>query len=105
LGFHEEQIKDYVEKFCSHEIQKSSEIWNLIKESRELYITGKLPGPLQNDLNALKEIARNGMIGDQLIFEFELSDCGLFIKLEDKRQDIFCFLHLTIQEFLAALHV
>jgi hypothetical protein len=25
--------------------------------------------------------------------------------LEDKRQNFFCFLHLTIQEFLAALHV
>ncbi|CAB4035655.1 Hypothetical predicted protein [Paramuricea clavata] len=173
LGFHEEQIKDYVEKFCRHDIQKRSEIWNLIKESPELlslcyipvnsyivcltlkesievegqsnvprtitelykraikillfrhhlgykdkptpknYITGKLPEPLQNDLNALNGIARNGMIEDQLIFEFEnddesaseLSDCGLFNKLEDKRQNIFCFLHLTIQEFLAALHV
>jgi hypothetical protein len=76
------------------------------------YIIGKLPDLLQNDLNALKAIARNGMIDEQLIFEFEndasaskLSDCGLFNKLEDKRQNIFCFLHLTIQEFLAALHV
>jgi hypothetical protein len=172
LGFHEDQIKDYVEKFCRHDTQKSSEIWNLIKESPELlslcyipvnsyivcltlkesievegqsnvprtitelykramkillfrhhigykdkpipnnYIIGKLPDLLQNDLNALKAIARNGMIDEQLIFEFEndasaskLSDCGLFNKLEDKRQNIFCFLHLTIQEFLAALHV
>ena len=173
LGFHKEQIKDYVEKFCRHEIQKSSEIWNLIKESPELlslcyipvnsyivcltltesiedtglsnvpttitelykraikillfrhhleykdkptpknYITAKLPEPLQNGLKKLEGIARNGMIEDQLIFEFEnddesaskLSNCGLFNKLEDKRQDIFCFLHLTIQEFLAAVHV
>ena len=175
LGFHEDQIKDYVEKFCRHNTQKSSEIWNLIKESPELlslcyvpvnsyivcltlkesievevegmsnvprtitelykraikillfrhhlgykdkptpknYIIGDLPKPLQNDLNVLKRIARNGMIDEQLIFEFEnddasaseLSDCGLFNKLEDKRQNIFCFLHLTIQEFLAALHV
>jgi Fe-S cluster biosynthesis and repair protein YggX len=171
LGFHEDQIKDYVEKFCRHDTQKSSEIWNLIKKSPELlslcyipvnsyivcltlkesievqsnvpttitelykraikilllrhhlgykdkptpknYIIGKLPKPLQNDLNVLKRIARNGMIEKQLIFEFEnddesaseLSDCGLFNKLEDKRKNIFCFLHLTIQEFLAALYV
>ena len=172
MGFHEDQIKDYVEKFCRH-TQKSSEIWNLIKESPELlslcyipvnsyivcltlkesievegqsnvpttitelykraikillfrhhlgykdkptpknYIIGKLPEPLQNDLNVLKGIARKGMMEEQLIFEFEnddesaseLFDCGLFNKLEDKRQNIFCFLHLTIQEFLAALHV
>jgi hypothetical protein len=173
LGFDEGQIKGYVKKFCHHDIKKSSEIWNLIKESPELlslcyipvnsyivcltlkesievegqsnvprtitelykrainillfrhhlgykdkpiprnYIIGKLPEQLQNDLKKLKEIARNGMIEDQLIFELEnddesaseLSDCGLFNKLEDKRQNLFCFLHLTIQEFLAALHV
>ncbi len=173
LGFHEKQIEEYVEMFCRNDMQKSSEIWNLIKESPELlslcyipvnsyivcltlkesiqiedesgipstitelykraikillfrhhlgykdkpvpknYIIAKLPDQLQNDLNQLKGIARNGMIADQIIFEFqnddefvaELSDCGLFNKLEDKRQNIFCFLHLTIQEFLAALHV
>ncbi len=153
-------------------MQKSSEIWNLVKESPELlslcyipvnsyivcltlkesiqtedesdiprtitelykrainillfrhhlgykdkpapknYIVAKLPDHLENDLNQLKGIATNGMIADQIIFEFQndefvdkLSDCGLFNKLEDKRQNIYCFLHLTIQEFLAALHV
>jgi hypothetical protein len=77
------------------------------------YITAKLPEPLQSDLDKLKGIARDGMTKNQLIFKYdsshavvaELSDCGLFNKLEDKRQNIFSFLHLTIQEFLAALHV
>ena len=173
LGFHEKQIKEYVEMFCRKDMHKSSEMWNLIKESPELlslcyvpvnsyivcltlkesiqtedesdiprtitelykraikillfrhhlgykdkpvpknYIIAKLPDQLQNDLNQLKGIATNGMIEDRLIFEFqnddefvaELLHCGLFNKLEDKRQNIFCFLHLTIQEFLAALHV
>ncbi len=173
LGFHEKQIEEYVEMFCRNDMQKSSEIWNLIKESPELlslcyipvnsyivcltlkesiqtedesgiprtitelykraikillfrhhlgykdkpvpksYIVAKLPDQLQNDLNQLKGIATNGMVADQIVFEFQnddefvdkLSDCGLFNKLEDKRQNIFCFLHLTIQEFLAALHV
>ena len=173
MGFHEEQIKDYVEKFCHSDKQKSSQIWGLIQQSPERlglcyipvnsyivcltlkesieaegeknlpktitglykrtinillfrhhreyknksipknYITGRLPEQLQNDLNELKEIARNGMIENKLIFQFDdddefvakLLDCGLFNKLEDKRQNNFCFLHLTIQEFLAALHV
>ena len=180
LGFHEEQIKQYIEIFCCNDLDQSTKIWNFIEESPELlslcyipvnsyivcltlresiaigtdereeaeahehvprtitelykrainillyrhhlrhkdkeipkdYITAKLPAQFQNDLNKLKEIARNGMIKDQLMFVFkndeffaELSDCGLFNKLEDKRQNIFCFLHLTIQEFLAALHV
>jgi hypothetical protein len=83
------------------------------KDRPKDYMIAKLPVELQNDLDKVKEIARKGMIADQLIFEFEngdeffdeLDDCGLFNKLEDKRQNIFCFLHLTIQAFLAALHV
>ena len=174
IGFQEEQIEKYVEKFCHADRQKSSQIWDFIKQSPELlglcyipvnsyivcltlkesiedegetnaprtitelykrainillfrhhreykdkpiprnYITGRLPKPLQNDLNKLKKIAIQGMIENKLIFEFDddddddvtqLADSGLFNKLEDKRQTIFCFLHLTIQEFLAALHV
>ena len=173
LGFHKEQIKEYVERFCRDDVQSSSRIWNLIERSPELsslcyipvnsyivcltlkesigaesqhkmpktitelykraikillyrhhlkykdksipkdYMIAKLPEDLQNDLNKLKEIARDGMINDQLLFEFEsvdkllvnLGDCGLLNKLEDKRQNIFCFLHLTIQEFLAAQRV
>ena len=173
IGFDQERIKDYVEKFCHTDKQKSSQIWNLIQPSPELlglcyipvnsyivcltlkesieaegltnaprtiselykrainillfrhhreykdkptpknYITGRLPEQLQNDLNKLKEIAIQGTMENKLIFECDdndvdvakLSDCGLFNKLEDKRRNDFCFLHLTIQEFLAALHV
>jgi hypothetical protein len=37
LGFHEEQIKSYVETFCRNDKQNlSSEIWSLIQESPEL---------------------------------------------------------------------
>ena len=178
MGFHEEEVKNYVEKFCGIDKQKSTEIWNLIKVSPELlslcyipvssyivcltlgesiktdkreevegrststvpktitelykrainillfrhhleyknkekpknYITAKLPKELQDDLNKLKAIARKGMMEEKLIFcddevDPGISDCGLFNKLEDKEQNIFCFLHLTIQEFLAALDV
>ena len=176
LGFHKEEIQNYVKTFCSDDEQKSTEIWNLINESPELlslcyipvssyiicltlgesiktdkreevegrstvpktitelykrainillfrhhleykdkenpknYITAKLPKELQDDLNKLNAIARKGMMEEKLIFyddevDSGISDCGLFNKLEDKEQNIFCFLHLTIQEFLAALHV
>ena len=170
IGFNQERIREYVEKFCHPDTQESSQIWDLIETSPELlslcyvpvnsyivcltlkesikdrgqtnaprtitelykrainillfrhhreykdkpipknYITGRLPEQLQNDLNKLKKIARQGMIENKLIFEddedvAEMSGCGLFNKLEDKRQNNFCFLHLTIQEFLAALHV
>ncbi|XP_028391954.1 NACHT, LRR and PYD domains-containing protein 12-like [Dendronephthya gigantea] len=179
LGFSEEQIEEYVKKNCGDDTQKSSEIWNIIKDSPELisfcyipvnsyiicltlyesidfgqlvedesyskipktitelykrairillfkhnskyrnkpvdkdYLTAKLPEQFQRDLDKLKGIARNGMKKNQLVFEFEssdqsmagLSDSGVFNQLKDKRQNIFSFLHLTIQEFLAALHV
>ena len=173
LGFKKDQIKDYVDKFFSGNMEKGSEIWNLIESSPEYlslcyvpvnsyivcltlnesieaggkdnaprtitelykraikillyrhhlrykgksipkdYLIAKLPENLQNDLNRLKEIARDGMMNDQLVFEFQsddeffagLDNCGLFNKLEDKQQNIFCFLHLTIQEFLAAQYV
>jgi hypothetical protein len=84
------------------------------KEIPKDYITATtLPEQLQNHLDKLKGIARDGMIKNELVFEFEDSDelvaelsaSGLFNKLEDKRRNFFCFLHLTIQEFLAALHV
>ena len=82
------------------------------KENPKDYITAKLPEQLQHDLDNLKKIARKGMMEDQLVFEFPsgnkyagLSDCGIINKLEDKRRNLFCFVHLTIQEFLAAQHV
>jgi hypothetical protein len=179
LGFHEKQIKDYVEKFCRNDIDKSTKLWNDIKQSPELfslsyipvncyiicltlkesidtaeskegvgqgfqsdvpiltitelykraikillfrhhinykdkpipkdYLITKLPEQFQNDLDKLKDIARNGMIEDQLVFEFKsgdkLADCGIINQLDDKRRNIFSFLHLTLQEFLAAQHV
>jgi GTPase SAR1 family protein len=181
LGFHEKQIKEYVEKFCRNDMDKSTKLWNFIKQSPELlslsyipvncyiicltlnesidtdklevsggqsfqknvprtitelykrainillfrhhvnykykqipkdYIITKLPEQFQNDLDKLKDIARIGMEDDQLIFEFksgdefiELADCGIINKLDDKRRNIFSFLHLTLQEFLAAQRV
>ena len=36
LGFHEKEVKSYVERFCGIDTQKSTAIWNLIKASPEL---------------------------------------------------------------------
>ncbi|XP_028391955.1 protein NLRC5-like [Dendronephthya gigantea] len=179
LGFSEKEIEEYVKKNCGGDTQKSSEIWNIIKDSPELisfcyipvnsyiicmtlyesidfgqhvkdesyseipktitelykrairillfkhnskhrnkpvekdYLTAELPELLQKDLDKLKGIARNGMEENKLVFEFKssdksvagLSDSGVFNQLDDKRRNIFSFLHLTIQEFLAALDV
>ena len=176
LGFHKEQIKSYVEKFCRKDEDKSTRLWKLIEQSPEYlslsyipvncyiicltlketldaeerekvesnvprtmtelykrainillfrhhnkhkgkripknYMIARVPKHFQSDLDYLKQIARKGMIEDQLVFEFEsdnkyaeLMDCGLINDLADKRRNLFSFLHLTIQEFLAAQHV
>ena len=76
------------------------------------YLITPFPKELENDLLKLKAVAQSGIIEGKLIFERatgdefgDLANCGLFHKLPDKRRNYFCFLHLTLQEFLAASKV
>ncbi|CAB4035411.1 NACHT, LRR and PYD domains-containing 14-like [Paramuricea clavata] len=175
LGFFEEQIKEYVFKFCKNDNDTSELIWNQIEGSAELlslcyipvnsyivclslkesiendetgehknipetitelykravkvllyrhhpiyklqprpndYLITPFPKELEDDLMKLKKVAKSGISDDRLIFERSTTDefgdlakCGLIHKLPDKRQNVFCFLHLTLQEFLAASKV
>ncbi|CAB4001000.1 Hypothetical predicted protein, partial [Paramuricea clavata] len=76
------------------------------------YLIIPFPKELEKDLMELKEVAKTGICDGQLIFERtsrdefgDLANCGLFTKLPDKQRNLFCFLHLTLQEFLAAAKV
>ena len=172
LGFFEEQIREYVFKFCKEDNDTAQLIWNHIKESAELlslcyipvnsyfvclmlkestkndqssdtpktvtelykravkvliyrhhptykatprpndYLIMSFPEELEKDFSKLKEVAKWGIREGRLIFEQptrdefgDLLNYGLFHKLADKRRNCFCFLHRTLQEFLAASKV
>ena len=76
------------------------------------YFISPFPNELENELMKLKQVAESGINQGELIFEKpaaegfgDLANCGFFHKLPDKRRNLFCFLHLTLQEFLAASKV
>ena len=76
------------------------------------YLITPFPKELDKDLMTIKEVAKKGICDGKLIFEKstaegfgELANSGFFHQLPDKQRKLFCFLHLTLQEFLAASKV
>ena len=77
------------------------------------YLIECFPKELESDLSwsEIKQAAKHGIEKGELIFKRaesnfqELANCGFFYKLPDKERNYFCFLHLTLQEFFAALSV
>ena len=76
----------------------------------------ELSSPVQEVFKRLEKIAFNGIKEGRLIFEShevkDLKSNGLFHRLPDarerplgERREQYCFLHLTIQEFLAAKYL
>ncbi|XP_046842778.1 NACHT, LRR and PYD domains-containing protein 3-like isoform X3 [Xenia sp. Carnegie-2017] len=64
---------------------------------------------LENDMQKMKSLAKKGLEEGNLFFdeshlaEFpNLYNCGVFSQIPDEECELFCFLHSTIQEFLAA---
>ncbi|XP_046841866.1 NACHT, LRR and PYD domains-containing protein 12-like [Xenia sp. Carnegie-2017] len=170
LGFFEDQIKEYVDKFCGKDKNTAKNIYEHIDTSLELkslcyipvnsyivcltlkesltckaedipktitelynraikvllwkhhplctsgeiprktdYLIAPLPPELKEDINKIKDIAVSGITEGNLIFEkssntafHEVANCGIFHRIPDAKRFLYCFLHLTIQEFLAA---
>ncbi|XP_046841887.1 NACHT, LRR and PYD domains-containing protein 12-like [Xenia sp. Carnegie-2017] len=157
LGFFEDQIKEYVHKFCGNDKESTELILNCIDNSIELrslcyipvnayivcltlkecfrndakdtvkillrkhhpdfksisspknYLLKDLPEELDNDLKIMKSLAKDGIAKESLIFEEpslsnfpHRANCGFFHQLPDRRRNLYCFIHLTLQEFFAA---
>ncbi|XP_046842539.1 NACHT, LRR and PYD domains-containing protein 3-like [Xenia sp. Carnegie-2017] len=171
LGFFEDQIKEYVSKFCFNDERTATAIFdciscslelrslcyipvncyivcltlkecfinnteNIPKTITELYkravqilllrhhprcISESTPNPnngsliqpfpneVNNELEKIKSLAKEGIDERKFIFDGtnlaqfpKLTDCGLFHQIPDKQRNLYCFLHLTLQEFLAA---
>ncbi|XP_046841847.1 NACHT, LRR and PYD domains-containing protein 12-like [Xenia sp. Carnegie-2017] len=170
LGFFEDQIKEYVDKFCGKDKNTAKNIYEHIDTSLELkslcyipvnsyivcltlkecltckaedipktitelfnraikvllwkhhplctsgkilrandYLIIPLPPELKKDIDKIKDIAVSGITEGNLIFEkrsnsafHEVANCGIFHRIPDAKRLQYCFLHLTIQEFLAA---
>jgi GTPase SAR1 family protein len=83
-----------------------------VKPRPKDYLITPFPKELDKDLMKIKEVAKKGIRDGKLIFEKstaegfgELANSGFFHELPDKERKLFCFLHLTLQEFLAASKV
>ena len=85
--------------------------------TREDFETDDLPSEEEKELEELEEMAFKGIEKGQLTFgenkecEMRMRESALFHCLPDhepnpfKREEQFCFIHLTIQEFFAARHL
>ncbi|XP_046842024.1 protein NLRC3-like, partial [Xenia sp. Carnegie-2017] len=171
LGFFEDEIKEFVEKFCHEDRNIADRILNKIEISLELrsfcyipintkivcmtlkecfaddenyspktitelydraikvllwkshpllrgkttekdYLRIPLPSELDKDLQEIKYVAMEGLKDGRLIFERKsnsnfknLENCGIFNKIYDDKRHLYCFLHLTLQEFFAAWYI
>ena len=71
----------------------------------------ELPGELQNDLIRLAKKAKTALDDKwSLVFELDedsssLEHCGLLEMVDDECRSLYSFPHLTIQEYLAAVHI
>ena len=81
------------------------------KISKGYLFKPELPGEMQNDLNLLAKKAKSALDHNwSLVFELDedssdLKDCGLLEMVEDEDRSLYSFPHLTIQEYLAAVHI
>ncbi|CAB4017180.1 Hypothetical predicted protein, partial [Paramuricea clavata] len=125
IGFTFDKIEEYVRRFCDNNNTINCFIVALPTTLTELYQTAIDHFEKHHHRNAdrnstaheaLKQLERLAFLGmesgqlvfDQTLFDKEMKKSGLLNSLSNPiflLRTQFCFIHLTIQEFLAARHV
>jgi predicted NACHT family NTPase len=91
-------------------LHEHHELFKIKQKKKGYMFEAKLPSELETDVIQLADIAKSEL--DQRKLEFELREdrvhlenCGLLVKIDDEFRNRYSFLHLTIQEYLAALYI
>ena len=110
-----ELYETFILHTVKHHEDKRESVLDRKEEIREASSLDELPHTLTEDLNSLCELAYNGMHDGKLSFNAKELKCKLLLNLGLMNsyenltlvnvQKHFQFLHLTIQEFLAAKHL
>ena len=110
----ENDIEKYIPKTMTELYQRAIRVivWKQLEFRGSFgiggYLISSLPQSPENFMKTLKRIAKSQMESTETSFQLEAEDfsqkivsCGLLTRLPD---EYFCFLHTTMQEFLAAYH-
>jgi len=113
-------LTELFELFILHALKRHAKLQNAHSVARKIHTLTSLPPPLNTDLDHLCKLAFNGLVEDRMVFhheEIEAAVCMVGGEMETKLLGLmtafksfssigddmtYQFLHLTIQEFLAA---
>ena len=117
-------LTELFEIFILHALKRHAKLQNAHRVERRIHNLASLPPPLKNEFDHLCKLAFNGLVEDRMVFHYdkiEAAVCTVDGEMESEMESkllglmtafksfsgvgdntTYQFLHLTIQEFLAA---
>ena len=118
------RLTEFFEIFILHALKRHAKLQNAHRVERRIRNLASLPPPLKNEFDHLCKLAFNGLVEDRMVFHYdkiEAAVCTVDGEMESEMESkllglmtafksfsgvgdnmTYQFLHLTIQEFLAA---